>query len=50
VGTAISAPRRRVLFGRSLQYDPTNFRLLLTSGLGGFAAFHMAELRFARLF
>jgi hypothetical protein len=27
-----------------------NFRLLLTSGLGLFAAFHMAELRFARLF
>ena len=27
-----------------------NFRLLLTNGLGRFAAFHMAELRFARRF
>jgi hypothetical protein len=27
-----------------------NFRLLLASGLGPFAAFHMAELGFARLF
>ena len=46
VGFGPGAPSARwvsALFG-------LNLRLLLTSGLNRFAAFHMAELRFARRF
>ena len=37
-------------FGATVALSGPNFRLLLARGLGRFAAFHVAELRFARLF
>ena len=53
VGFGPAALERGPIFdkwSRVLALFGPNFRLLLASGLGHFAAFHMAELRFARLF